>query len=172
LGNSHVDFFLYLWYITNKDQNSLKEWVFMQKTFKILGIIALTAVIGFSMAACKGESEPDPNIITITGIPQIYVGKVGALMLSTSASEKNYPVYSIETITGTSFSFPMRDWNHDSRPWDGSGSFGITIFIFNSIEDARNKNEDKSIYKGVKPGNTDITELTTTLEWSSFVQKP
>jgi hypothetical protein len=142
----------------------------MKKTFKILGIIAIVAAIGFSLAACKGDSEPDPNIITITGIPQIYVGKVGALMLSTSTST-NYPVYSIETITETSFSFPMKDWIHDSRPWDGSGSFGITIFIFNDIEAARNNNEDKSIYKGVIPGNTDITEQTTTLEWSSFVPK-
>jgi hypothetical protein len=148
----------------------------MKKAFKILAamrsiaIIALTAAIGFSVAACKSESEPDPNLITITGIPQIYVGKVGALMLSTS-SDKIYPVYSIETINGTSFSFPMKDWIHDSRPWDGSGSFGITIFIFNNIEDARDNKTDKSIYKGVISGNTDITEKTIEITWSSFVQK-
>ena len=147
----------------------------MKKAFKILAamrsiaIIALVAAIGLSMAACKGgDDDPDPNIITITDIPQIYVGKVGALMLSTSNSSI-YPVYSIETINGTSFSFPMKDWIHDSRPWDGSGSFGVTIFMFNDIEAARAGNY---IYAGVIPGNTDITGKTTALPWSSFVQKP
>jgi len=141
----------------------------MKKAFKILGIIALVAAIGFSMAACKdSDDDPDPNLITITGIPTSYVGKVGALMLSTSTSSI-YPVYSIETIKGTSFSFPMKDWIHDSRPWDGSGSFGVTIFIFNDIEAARAGNY---IYAGVKPENIEITEQTTALDWSSFVQKP
>jgi hypothetical protein len=142
----------------------------MKKAFKILGILAFVAAIGFSMAACKGgDDEPDPNIIIVTDIPSTYVGKVGALMLSTSTST-NYPVYSIETINGSSFSFPLKDWIHDSRPWDGSGSFGITIFIFNNIEDARDKTK-QPIYTGVKPENIDITEKTTTLEWSSFIQK-
>jgi hypothetical protein len=157
-----------LWYIIVKDRKSLKEWFFMHKTFKILGVFALAIVIGFSMAACNGGDDgPDPNIITITDIPSIFVGKVGALMLSTSTSAF-YQVYSIETINGTSFSFPMRDWIHDSSPWDGSGSFGITIFMFDDIAAARNGNY---IYAGVIPGNTEITEQTTTLEWSSFVRK-
>jgi hypothetical protein len=149
----------------------------MKKAIKILAamrsiaIIVLVAAIGFSMAACKhGGGDPDPNIIKIKDIPSIYVNKVGALMLSTSASEKNYSVYSIETITETSFSFPMKDWISDSSPWDGTGSYSVTIFIFEDIAAARDKDK-KPIYTGVIPEKIDITERTTTLEWSSFVQK-
>ena len=139
----------------------------MKKAFKILGITAFIAVIGFSMTACKDESDPDPNIITITNLPQSFVGKVGALMLATSTSTI-YPVYSIETIKGTSFSFPMKDWINDSRPWDGKGTFSINIFMFEDIAAAR---DGKYIYAGIIPGNTEITGKTTALDWSSFVQK-
>jgi len=140
----------------------------MKKAFKILGIIALVAAIGFSLAACKEEEDaPVSNIITITGIPSIYIGKVGGLMLSKPTSA-NYPVYSIETINETTFSFSMKDWIHDSRPWDGSGSYGVNIFIFDDIEAAR---EGRYIYAGVKPGDTSINSKNTTLFWSSFEQK-
>jgi hypothetical protein len=145
----------------------------MKKAFKILAamrsiaIIALVAAIGFSMTACKDDAgDPDPNIITITDIPSIHVGKVGALMLSTSPTSTTYPFYSIDTISGSSFSFSMKDWINDSRPWDGKGNYIATIFIFNDIEAARAGNYN---YAGVR--NTDITGKTTTLAWSSFVQK-
>ena len=41
----------------------------MKNTFKILGIIALFAIIGFSMTACASLGGGEPITITITDIP-------------------------------------------------------------------------------------------------------
>jgi len=55
----------------------------MKKTIKLFGIIALAAIIGFSMAACEEDEAGENKLIvnetsgrlTITGIPAQYNGK-------------------------------------------------------------------------------------------------
>jgi len=154
----------------------------MQKAFKILGVFALAVAIGLSMAACTHDasSEGSQKFIKITSIPSAYNGKYGSLMLSQSNSSY-YTVYSMETMTIeeettedgkiiNSFSFPMLNWKNDSRPWGGSGSYKITIFIYNSF-DAMVNDEKSYIYAGVIPENIDISEITTEIAWSSFTQK-
>ena len=52
----------------------------MKKTIKLFGIIALTAVFAFSMAACDNDASPDDNVapggtFTLTNIPSTYNGK-------------------------------------------------------------------------------------------------
>jgi hypothetical protein len=37
----------------------------MKRTFKVLGIIALLAIIGFSMAACSGDSTVAPTLTSL-----------------------------------------------------------------------------------------------------------
>jgi len=154
----------------------------MKKTFNIFGIIALTAIIGFFLAACQNGSgsEGPQKFIKIIGIPISYNGKYGALMLSQPKSSY-YTVYSmkdmnmeIETTedeeTIYSFTFPMLNWKNDSRPWGGNGSYKITIFIYDSF-DAMVINEQNYIYAGVIPEEIKITEITTEIEWSLFTKK-
>jgi len=47
--------------IFRKRQRKLLEGAFMKKLFKVFGIIALAAVIGFSMTACEEDVDGDNN---------------------------------------------------------------------------------------------------------------
>jgi hypothetical protein len=47
----------------------------MKRTIKVLGVIAIVAIIGFSMAACDNGSTASEGTITIKDIPAIYNGK-------------------------------------------------------------------------------------------------
>ena len=76
----------------------------MKNRFKLFGIIAMVAVIGFSMTACgdgaNGGSGGGANdiTITITGIPADWQGAVITLRVEQGAADIAYgPV----TITGT-----------------------------------------------------------------------
>jgi len=147
-----------------------KRVFFMKKTFKILGIIALTAAIGFSMTACPPEETytppPPEKFITVTGIP--YTGKIGAVKLYPPDSS-DVVVYSTdEKISGDSVTFPLYNWA-DESPWLGNGDFSITIFIFENKTAVVN---GQIIYKGVTTEIAAITEPTTVIEWSSFKPKP
>ena len=139
----------------------------MRKTLKILGIIALTVVIGFFMAACS-DKIVDPNTITIANIPPIYNGKFGTLLLFPYPNMPSTPtVYSMETISGTTI-FPLLRWKRDD-PWDGKGNFRITFLIYENVETVPNN----LIYTGVLAENTslNITEKNTNIKWSLFIRK-
>ncbi|MDR2575413.1 MAG: hypothetical protein LBC52_03115 [Treponema sp.] len=144
----------------------------MKKPFKISGIIAFVAVIGFSMTACPDDDTdnraPKPeNFIKVTDIDPAYNGKIGALKLY-PINSSDVTVYSTEEkISGNSGRFPLYNWKGEN-PWLGSGSYRITIFIFENRAEAA---QAKTIYKG------DITEIainekTTTIEWTRFTEKP
>jgi hypothetical protein len=146
----------------------------MKKTFKILGIIALTAAIGFSMTACPPEdtySPPPPeSFIIVTGMPSNYNGKIGAVKLYPIDSDDNVSsnatVYSTtEKINGNSVTLPLYNWTEEN-PWLGSGDFSITIFIFDNKTAMVN---GQTIYKGITTET--ITETTTIIEWSKFKPK-
>jgi len=59
----------------------------MKKAFKLFGIIALLAVIGFSMAACDNGTTDAEGTFTITNIPAEYNGKYASFIAYTSSKE-------------------------------------------------------------------------------------
>jgi len=143
----------------------------MKKTFKILAamlriaIIALFVTIGFSMAACKNDSD-DPNqpkqFLKVEGIPKTYKNMYGIILL-TPPNSSDITIYSaLEKINDTSISFPLYIWEDDD-PWEGSGSFCVKILIFKNAE-----SEDR-VYQGVTT-KTKITD-NTVIKWSSFTEK-
>jgi hypothetical protein len=71
----------------------------MKSTLKILGIIALVAVIGFSMAACGGEEEDDGGGGGKIAIPSVYLNTTWICNSYTNIPP--YPLYRTETITFT-----------------------------------------------------------------------
>ena len=138
----------------------------MKKTIKILGIIAFIAVIGFSMTACPPEADnpaKPEKYITVTNIPPAYNNMIGALKLY-PLNSSNVAVYSTEEkISGNSVKLPLFNWAGE-KPWLGSGSYRIIIFIFKDKKEAA---AGQNRYKGVIAENA-ITEATTAIEWSLF----
>jgi hypothetical protein len=138
----------------------------MKKTFKILGIIAIISVIGFSMTACK-DSDVDPNTITITDIPGNYIGKFGTLLLFPYPITSSTPtVYAMETISGGTTIFSLYKYKRDD-PWDGSGDFRVTFLIFEDVS------VETNVYTGVLAAgsNITITGKNTNMAWNSFIKQ-
>jgi len=140
----------------------------MKNTFKISGIIALAAVIGFSMTACPDDKDPpaEPeNFITVTGIPSGYNDMIGAVKLAPPDSSDITAYSTEEKIKSNSVTLPLFNWAEED-PWIGSGDYSITIFIFKDKTAAAN---GQKTYTGITE-NT-ITERITAIEWSSFTPK-
>jgi len=140
----------------------------MKKAFKILAamrsiaIIALVAIIVFSMSACKADEDyPDPpKQFLKVEIPATYNNKYGIIILAPPNSSEINVYSALEKINSTTISFPLYK-NND--PWEGSGSFCVKILIFD------NATTDQRIYQGVTV-ETNITK-DTVISWSSFTQK-
>jgi hypothetical protein len=60
----------------------------MKNKFKLLGIIAIVAIIGFSMAACEDDSGGGDVSITLSGD-----AKVGAVITATVEGSTKYEIY-------------------------------------------------------------------------------
>jgi hypothetical protein len=136
----------------------------MKKTFVILGIIALVAAIGFSLAACKQDDEDfnqPKQFIKVEGIPSTYNNNKYGIVILSPPNSTEVTIYSaLEKINGTSKSFPLYMKND---PWEGSGSYCVKILIFANAAD------EERIYEGVT-AETNITG-NTVIQWSSFIKK-
>jgi len=146
----------------------------MKKAFKILGITAFIAVIGFSMAACKEDDDSPTSpkqFIKVEGIPSTYNKKYAILILSTPG-ESNIIAYSSMEIIGNTYTFPL--YNRE-KPWEGNGDFGLKILIFD------NAATEKWTYAGVQEINiekntpisheTSISGKITNVSWDLFIDR-
>ena len=67
----------------------------MKNTLKFFGIIALLAVIGFSMVACDNGSTGPEGTFTITNIPAEYNGKY-AIFCARGGNQSGYRIWGIQ----------------------------------------------------------------------------
>jgi hypothetical protein len=81
----------------------------MKNIFKVIGIIALVAVIGFSMAACEDNSDKEEEIKTgtfvLTDIPEKYNGKYATATLKTTDGK-------VTLYGNKSWDAMKNDWNY------------------------------------------------------------
>jgi len=74
----------------------------MKQTYKVLGVIAIAAVIGFSMAACgkggKGDDGGGSGGFTLTGIPSEYNGKYAAIFVTGLTGDSKLTLFGVQTI--------------------------------------------------------------------------
>jgi len=130
----------------------------MKNTFKvkaiqrIAGIIAIVAIIGFSMAACGGDDDSggggSGGTFTLTGIPSKYNGmyfKIDSLDSVKIDGSTYYPQSSVSKpanrdnytwarISNGRVSVPMWAWNGGTKNdrWTGGGNLRCTISISKS----------------------------------------
>jgi len=119
----------------------------MRNTFKLFGIIVLTAIIGFSMAACDdgpGYSGPI-GTLTITGVPAnlvqnvgSYGGSVGIYPAGTDAGQALLGIgqqakatfeYAESTQTGSTYTVTVTLLTAANTTWTGSGNYRVLVVI-------------------------------------------
>jgi hypothetical protein len=115
----------------------------MKNVFKILGIIALAAVIVFSMTACdNGSNGSNDNggggggggggakSIKVTGLDGYY-GYSYQLGLASSVNNllaQNLVAFAEGTIRSGTQTAPLLDYN-TGNPWTGSGSYFVGVYL-------------------------------------------
>jgi len=123
----------------------------MKNKIRILEIIALAAIIGFSMTACDAACHGDASArITVTGT-ELAVGNFVFLTL-----DKNYYGYETVSAAGT-ITIDMLCFDCD-KPGFEAGSYTVYIRIDeSSAKDAVTKWEGGTTNKNVPAGNSTIT---------------
>jgi hypothetical protein len=138
----------------------------MKNTFRVLGIISLLAVIGFSMAACSDNSgsgsgsgsNPAPKTIKITDVPSGWKGSIGVNIFS-DFKASGIPDF----VAGGVYDFSGGVINADLSPFTGSGEYYVTIQTSNSTLDGY-------VYfgSGSSPVKVNLKEALTTLSFNQF----
>jgi len=136
----------------------------MKNSFKVM-IIALIAIIGFSMAACDNEPDvvnTDPKTIKIVDVPSNWSGTIGVYIFS-DFKTGGVPVY---TAGKSSYSFSGGVINADLSPFTGTGQYYITI--------QPNRNDTREGYaycgSGSSPAKFNIKDTVTTISFNKFKQ--
>jgi hypothetical protein len=108
----------------------------MKNFLKLFGIIALVAVIGFSMTACDPEKDNNDGgggnekSIKITGLDDFY-GSSYQLGLATSVDklyDEDLIAFAEGTIRSGTQTAPLLDYN-TGKPWTGSGSYYVGVYL-------------------------------------------
>jgi hypothetical protein len=116
----------------------------MKTAFKLVGIITIMAVIGFSMAACdnggddnQGHDNQGQGTFTLTGIPSEYNGKYilfrgyngeGEVRGFQSAVNTSTGLVNLVPISSGSASIPL--WIRWGVRYSGNDTGEASVFIF------------------------------------------
>ena len=169
----------------------------MKNAMRLLGIIALAAVIGFGVAGCDNgttsSSVPPGNKLVITGVDATAQAKAaGGFLLGiytpgTSKAEalavaKEYFEY--ETITsdkavagasddngnlsGTTFTVQLFAAPSFTSNWTGTGTYDVWFFCVDKDPDVYSFSS--ITYVNLKKLNVSITGTTTTLDYTEFTE--
>jgi len=160
----------------------------MKNLFKVFGIIALVAIIGFSFAACGGDDGDGGggggggNGFTITDIPAEYNGKYADFYtdsLGVSYSEQYSVIrgYANDPSDGSTkgvlisngkVSIPLWARRKDNASkydkFSGNDSFGGIICTIYNDPNCQDKFTDKGMFSTVKFSNGNATK-----SWNDFL---
>jgi predicted small secreted protein len=102
---------------------------------KLIALIALLAVIGFTMAACGEDSSSGAKSITISNL----TGAERCLVFLMSNEQSSRIAYGEGVVSRDSVTINLTG-NTTERPWTGSGSF----YLF--LEASRGDEKDYLVY--------------------------
>jgi len=152
----------------------------MRNCIKLLGIIALAAVIGFSMTGCPSDDNgggDDAKKITITGI----TGSYDMAMVMLMSEDEGAGAGGMGAISGGSVTVDLQ--NEDETAFTGSGSFYVMLMIGSSNDDTAGatyvytgsaadvdlSTEEKAMQNMKK---VSVTEAVTTIAFNLFQTAP
>jgi hypothetical protein len=143
-----------------------KQGAFM-KNIKLLAIIAIVAVFGFTFIACGPDEEEeyvltgDERAITVTGIPTTYNGKFGYVGISPISGTGVSAVSLPEPITNTNLSMDL--YETQKKRFTGTGDFMVIFSIITDEDDL-----DSEIYSGYVSSKS-ITEVITYISFIDLI---
>jgi len=124
----------------------------MKKTIKVLTIIALAAIIGFSMAACE-EDDDDGNgngsggVFTLTNIPPEYNGKyayfAGFYVIGAQSIDKSMQTVTLPQISNGSVNLPL--WKEGKKYSGNDTETDSKVYIFDSAQISVDTSTDTAI---------------------------
>jgi len=147
----------------------------MKNIFKFPVLIAIAAVIAFSMSACNQDPGNDdvPKSLVITGITGTDVpsnGKVAVGIAEVSGKGKSNLVAYSEVNVSSTVDIPLISAKRQGEQYTGTGKYYIILVFDNNTEDT--SDDVNFVYSN---GTTtalmyNITEAVTTLEFSKFIK--
>jgi len=147
----------------------------MKNLFKLIGIFALSALIGFSMTSCEevmgalggltggeegGENNTTGITITVTGDFSAYSGKRAAMLVYTGSEAVAYSSAFVDVTAGaTSLAFTLLDYDTDES-FNKAGTYNVLLWF----REGTNKESDVNYFKMFQS----ITAGTNTILFSTF----
>jgi len=152
----------------------------MKKTIRIIGIIAIVAIIGLSMAGCATNNQGTASAPSDTGKTIRIDGTARELELfSESTGANKWPPFAIAGKDGnrdvndpTNLYYVVewvQRWDWWELPnWTGTGKFYI---LFEGPPKDPSRDGGKYVYSedGINPTAVEIKEAITTLQLSKFI---
>ena len=99
----------------------------MKNMFKFMGIAAVLAVIGFSVASCGG-GDPAQTVATFTDIPLQYTS---AMLTLTDIKSGKLVAYADAGVSNGSARFNLK--NPDDSLFNGEGKFNVGLQVFDNM---------------------------------------
>ena len=141
----------------------MKNWI------KLFGIIALVAVMGFSIASCKEEPEEvTPTDITITNIGAQYNNKVAITgVVTTTGGNTNVVAIGVYTkIVDAKATWYLLD--EDGKNVSIEGTYTVMIMIY---DDMQHTGKNEEIYTGFLI-NQKVAKEGNSYNFGSFISQP
>jgi len=150
----------------------------MKNTFKLFGIIAITAVIAFSMTACDLGDPGDDGIaktLVITNIPSTYDGKQITVAIANNNKKGDPNIVALNQVNSKSnVEIPLLSGNEKKKGEKYTGTGSYYIFLFFDVPGTKdNLNDDITFFytgssSGVNAMKYDIKDAKSTISFNLF----
>jgi hypothetical protein len=139
----------------------------MRNIIKLLGIIALVAVIGLSMAGCELEPEESEKAVVVTSISSTYNGKYGYVALVDSIASADIVAISLPVkVSSGSFKGELYDAKKSTgtsyKKFTGEGSYYVMLIISND------SGGQDDVFDGITSSKVSIKDGTTSMTFTQF----
>jgi len=153
----------------------------MKNIFKFPVLIAIAAVIAFSMSACNQDPGDDkvPKTLVITDIPDTdsdgnqLKGKQITAALCRNSNKSSIEINALnQADSSATVTIPLLSGNQNKKGGNFTGTGEYYIFLFFDVTDTKSDINDDVAYAYGGGGNNPvlytITDRTTTISWSEF----
>jgi len=151
----------------------------MKNACKLLGVIAITAVLVFLTVACEMDPGDDKvaKTLIITDIPDnadTAFGKQITVAICNTNKKGEPDIVALNQVTSaSSVTIPLLSGNEKKKGGDFTGTGKFYIFLFFDVNNTQSDLKDDVAYAygggGNIPKTFDLLEAKSTISWNMFV---